>query len=549
MSLIVWGFRERALAGKAIEAEEEELLDWGDADEVEDIEAVQVTIDEEDSPATPDLQLRDAMEASALESGPASIAALATPRSAGSGDDERPAVANTPPSTGTASPEHSKGAPPPKLKSVMVVPGQMDASKEAEKAPLPHRAPRPKPPPIQVGVSCLERGESSGWQKAGKRRWRRMDAAPQTGDFGKMKTTAWDASRTGAQESRDALKKMLAGRCFRCLRPDHMVAQCRDPVCCLICKESGHLARHCKNRRHQPISTSLRQRLIFPSGNIHSRIAFPPLRHPTTANPPPTSLTSQPPAKIATIVASPHNVYRPSTSEVAYALSQQLHVLRHNIMVTSHKPGGFVVEFKLTPGAENIDGCTETEDIGTSFCRKMFRKKQASRSSTRRRSTTLAPTRSSLCLAACPSPVPVAHRAQQKLMRELDFINGESPAPDAAITEFVESFRQDLPEEAVKAIRVVAKLGNKELCKALAAIAAESGMAEMEFISVGEYKTVAKVLPWRIGWSFLQAGCRQRCSGCREKMFGSRFRELEDAYGLIVEAKLLWPLVVSVDCE
>ena len=25
-------------------------------------------------------------------------------------------------------------------------------------------------------------------------------------------------------------------------------------------------------------------------------------------------------------------------------------------------------------GAENIDGCTETEDIGTSFCRKMFRK-------------------------------------------------------------------------------------------------------------------------------------------------------------------------------
>ena len=64
-------------------------------------------------------------------------------------------------------------------------------------------------------------------------------------------------------------------------------------------------------------------------------------------------------------------------------------------------------------------------------------------------------------------------------MRELDFINGESPAPDAAITEFVESFGQDLPEEAVKAIRVAAKLGNKELCKALAAIAAESGGDEI----------------------------------------------------------------------
>jgi len=58
------------LPSSAVEAEEVELLDWGDADEVEDIEAVQVAIDEEDSPATSDLQLRDATEASALESGP-----------------------------------------------------------------------------------------------------------------------------------------------------------------------------------------------------------------------------------------------------------------------------------------------------------------------------------------------------------------------------------------------------------------------------------------------------------------------------------------------
>ncbi|CAD6268904.1 unnamed protein product [Miscanthus lutarioriparius] len=148
-------------------------------------------------------------------------------------------------------------------------------------------------------------------------------------------------------------------------------------------------------------------------------------------------------------------------------------------------------------GAEDTEGCTETEDNGdcASFCRKMFRKvpepllprpaspqvvkKQADQSSTRRRRRTLAPTRSSLRQATRPSPVPVAQRAQLKLMRELDFINGEPRAPDAAITEYVDSFGHDLPEKAIKALRTTAKMDNKELCKALAAIAAELGGDEI----------------------------------------------------------------------
>jgi hypothetical protein len=65
-------------------------------------------------------------------------------------------------------------------------------------------------------------------------------------------------------------------------------------------------------------------------------------------------------------------------------------------------------------------------------------------------------------------------------MRELDFINGKSLAPDAAITEFVDMFGQELLEEAIKAIRAAMKMGNKELSEALAAMAAESGVAKME---------------------------------------------------------------------
>ena len=65
-------------------------------------------------------------------------------------------------------------------------------------------------------------------------------------------------------------------------------------------------------------------------------------------------------------------------------------------------------------------------------------------------------------------------------MRELDFINGQSSLPDAAITEFVDMFGQDLPEQAVKAIGAATKMDNKELSKALVAMATESGVAEME---------------------------------------------------------------------
>ena len=89
----------------------------------------------------------------------------------------------------------------------------------------------------------------------------------------------------------------------------------------------------------------------------------------------------------------------------------------------------------------------------------------------------MAPTRSSVRLAARRSHVPVSQRAQHKLMRELDFINGQSPVPDAAITEFVDMFREDLPEQA---IRAAAKMGNKKLSKALAAMAADLGAVEME---------------------------------------------------------------------
>lgn len=76
--------------------------------------------------------------------------------------------------------------------------------------------------------------------------------------------------------------------------------------------------------------------------------------------------------------------------------------------------------------------------------------------------------------------MPVAERAQKKLMRELDFINNPSLAPDAAVTAYVDMYANDLPEETVKAIRAATRLSNKKLAKALAAIVQETETIEME---------------------------------------------------------------------
>jgi hypothetical protein len=53
-------------------------------------------------------------------------------------------------------------------------------------------------------------------------------------------------------------------------------------------------------------------------------------------------------------------------------------------------------------------------------------------------------------------------------------------ALDVAVTAYIDMYGEDLPDNVVQAIRAATRLGNKELSEALAAIAAESGMAQME---------------------------------------------------------------------
>jgi len=105
--------------------------------------------------------------------------------------------------------------------------------------------------------------------------------------------------------------------------------------------------------------------------------------------------------------------------------------------------------------------------------------------------------RSSMRLVAEPSSVPVSQRAQQKLMRELDFLNSQETEADAAVTAYVDMYGDDLPKHAVKAIRAVTRMGNKKLAKVLAALAKEADAADMEvqwMITAADREVVASVI-------------------------------------------------------
>jgi len=98
----------------------------------------------------------------------------------------------------------------------------------------------------------------------------------------------------------------------------------------------------------------------------------------------------------------------------------------------------------------------------------------------RRSRKQLASTRSSTRLASRGSSVPVAERAQRKLMRELNFINNQQHTPDDAVAEYLDLYVEDLPAKAIKAIQSATRLGNKKLAKILEAIVQEADTLELE---------------------------------------------------------------------
>nr|CAD1835355.1 unnamed protein product [Ananas comosus var. bracteatus] len=58
------------------------------------------------------------------------------------------------------------------------------------------------------------------------------------------------------------------GRCYRCLGRSHHASQCRDPIRCVRCYKSGHLARSCMNRLPRELYRAMRARPSYLSAFV-----------------------------------------------------------------------------------------------------------------------------------------------------------------------------------------------------------------------------------------------------------------------------------------
>jgi hypothetical protein len=80
--------------------------------------------------------------------------------------------------------------------------------------------------------------------------------------------------------------------------------------------------------------------------------------------------------------------------------------------------------------------------------------------------------------AKLKSIVSTANRATHRLIRSLDLAGQEEPVGDVALQRYRQLYKRELPEEAIRAIRVAAGLDARDVAETSAALAAEELMAQ-----------------------------------------------------------------------
>ncbi|KAI4972212.1 hypothetical protein ZWY2020_003137 [Hordeum vulgare] len=94
---------------------------------------------------------------------------------------------------------------------------------------------------------------------------------------GEMRTDRFRAFNASSPPS--SFIALFHGRCFRCLSRRHRLADCQDPVHCILYRRAGHIAKLCPQRHLlSGASSSARSRLGPPprGQSLHARICFPP---------------------------------------------------------------------------------------------------------------------------------------------------------------------------------------------------------------------------------------------------------------------------------
>ncbi|CAD6204534.1 unnamed protein product [Miscanthus lutarioriparius] len=273
----------------SVDLEEEELLDYGEAEEIDAIDALSpAAFEAEDGMASPDLQPRQAQAPRGLRSDTPSASATSPPRSGGSADGGRPAVSDSsPPPSGAISNASIGARAPTKLKSILVRPDRVATPPDAP-------ADRRKLVWHKLALTATDVA-AADWQNGRRKHWWPKDAALQKVDPGsrRLVTGAEDGALRGALTGQDAFKRRLSADASGA-----SASTIKLPSAGTLCTASGArglaIISHATAppRHRQPISANLRARLTFPAGSIHSRITFPPLCSTAPASSPATQITS-----------------------------------------------------------------------------------------------------------------------------------------------------------------------------------------------------------------------------------------------------------------
>lgn len=65
--------------------------------------------------------------------------------------------------------------------------------------------------------------------------------------------------------------------------------------------------------------------------------------------------------------------------------------------------------------------------------------------------------------AAKKSSIPVSKRAQLRLVKELRFVEPDKPGSDKALQDYIDMYKQPLPQKAIEALRKATRLGSKPM--------------------------------------------------------------------------------------
>lgn len=160
---------------------------------------------------------------------------------------------------GDSASEVQKGASPSSAKLTARIPSSEKGkwktghSSASSSQPWQHSSSVKSPSTLQQKDGELEEGEIPGgsswcsdssqeeWTEVKAPYWWRRDKQNST-------TLAGVRHHTGSFSGTEKFKKLVYGKCFNCLAPDHHVKDCCSPTACWRCNKSGHQSHSCPRR-------------------------------------------------------------------------------------------------------------------------------------------------------------------------------------------------------------------------------------------------------------------------------------------------------------